>query len=73
MNRRVLVVVIMIALTFGALFVAFSTLKPTPPRKIIMSTGPSGGAYAIFAEQYREHLASNGIELELVHYGTDSE
>ena len=65
MNRKVFVIVAMIALTFVALFVAFATLQPTPPNKIVMSTGPAGGAYALFAEQYRDYLAKDGIELEL--------
>ena len=65
MGRRALVLVGVFGLTVVALFVAFATLKPTPPSKIVMSTGPAGSAYAIFAEQYRELLAQDGIELEL--------
>ncbi len=65
MNKRLIVIVGLIALSFVALFVAFTTLQPTPPRKIVMSTGPIGSAYALYAEQYREILALDGIELEL--------
>jgi TRAP-type uncharacterized transport system substrate-binding protein len=65
MNKRLIVTVGLLALTFVALFVAFTTLQPTPPRKIVMSTGPAGSAYAQYAEQYREILAQDGIELEL--------
>lgn len=46
--------------------IAFSVLQPTPPRVVIMSTGPSGSAYAEFANQYREFFAANGIDLELL-------
>ena len=65
MNRRLIVVVTLIALTVAALFITFATLKPTPPRMIVMSTGPAGSAYAIYAEQYKTILAEDGIELEL--------
>lgn len=44
---------------------AFTILNPTPPRTVVMSTGPDGSAYAVYAEQYREHFAANGIILEL--------
>lgn len=48
-----------------ALVVAFSILQPTPPHTVIMSTGPDGSSYASYAEQYREHFAANGIDLQL--------
>ncbi len=46
-------------LSVAGLIVAFSVLNPTPPRTVVMSTGPAGSAYAAFAEQYREHFAAN--------------
>ncbi len=49
----------------SGLVVAYSLLNPTPPRTVVMSTGPVGSAYEDYAEQYREHFAENGIELEL--------
>jgi TRAP-type uncharacterized transport system substrate-binding protein len=52
-------------IAFLSLGVAFSVLDPTPPRTIVMSTGPEGSAYAEFAEQYRKQLLAHGINLEL--------
>ena len=52
-------------LSVAGLIVAFSVLNPTPPRTVVMSTGPAGSAYAAFAEQYREHFAANGINLQM--------
>jgi TRAP-type uncharacterized transport system substrate-binding protein len=49
------------------------SVDPTPPRSIVMSTGPDGSAYAAFAEQYREHLLVSGITLELRNSGGASE
>ena len=49
----------------AGLVVAFSVLNPTPPRTVVMSTGPEGSSYAAYAEQYREHFAANGIDLQL--------
>jgi TRAP-type uncharacterized transport system substrate-binding protein len=65
-NRYRLLFVLGIGLVAAiGLTVAFSLLNPTPSRKIVMSTGPEGSAYAQYAEEYRKHLAKNGIELEL--------
>jgi len=54
-----------VLIAIAGLVAAFSVLSPTPPRNIVMSTGPEGSAYATYAEQYREHFAENGITLEL--------
>jgi TRAP transporter TAXI family solute receptor len=39
--------------------------QPAPPKRVVMSTGAEGGAYRLFAERYRVHLARFGVELEL--------
>jgi TRAP-type uncharacterized transport system substrate-binding protein len=62
---KVLFLVIVAILVIAGLVVAFSILKPTPPRSITMSTGPEGSAYALFAEQYRDYFAKNNIEIML--------
>ena len=54
-----------VLIAIAGLVAAFSILSPTPPRSIVMSTGPEGSAYATYAEQYREHFAENGITLVL--------
>jgi TRAP-type uncharacterized transport system substrate-binding protein len=52
-------------LTVATLIAVFAILKPTPPRTVVISTGPDGSAYQRYAERYREHFAENGIELVL--------
>ncbi|GAA5183723.1 TAXI family TRAP transporter solute-binding subunit [Niveibacterium umoris] len=38
---------------------------PMPPRTLTMTTGAPGGAYALFAERYRDALAKQGVKLVL--------
>jgi TRAP-type uncharacterized transport system substrate-binding protein len=64
-RRSVLYFAIVAVVCIAALVGMFAALNPTPPRKVVMATGPSGSAYAHFARQYREILARDGIELEL--------
>ena len=40
--------------------------RPSPPTRVIMSTGAEGGAYDAFARRYREILARSGVELVLM-------
>src|SRR5262245_32620693 len=44
-----------------------------PPRHVVMTTGPEGGAYRILGERYREVLARYGVRLELRPSGGDVE
>ncbi len=51
----------------GALiWLAFTLLRPTPPRSVTMATEPEGSVNADLAKRYREFFARNGIELKLV-------
>jgi TRAP-type uncharacterized transport system substrate-binding protein len=47
------------------LWVAFLVLDPTPPRKVVLATGPEQGAYAEFGKRYAEELKRYGITVEL--------
>ena len=40
-------------------------LAPLPPRSLVMTTGAPGGAYAVYAERYRDILARHGIRVVL--------
>jgi len=55
------------ALLVAVLFVwLFGVLvQPAPPRSVVISTGPVDGAYHVFAQRYREHLARYGVNLIL--------
>ena len=57
---------IIVGIAIAGIGIAFAVFKPTPPRTVVMATGPDGGAYAQFGEAYREYFAENGIELKLV-------
>jgi TRAP-type uncharacterized transport system substrate-binding protein len=54
-------VLIAAALLFGAYFL----LKPTPPKRVVLATGPEQGAYAAFGARYKEELKRHGIEVVL--------
>ncbi|MCU0559094.1 MAG: hypothetical protein MUD16_02740 [Desulfobacterales bacterium] len=59
-----LVVVLLVVL--GALWASFQFVRPIPPRRLIMTTGMEGGAYAVVGERYRQVLARHGVHLELL-------
>ena len=58
-------VAVVSGLLAAGLVVTFTILKPTPPRRVVMSTGPDGSAYEEFARRYRERFEEMGIELVL--------
>lgn len=58
--------VIAIAVVLIGFGIAQRYVSPAPPDTIRMATGESDGAYHLFAERYRERLARNGIEIEIV-------
>ncbi|MCB1758437.1 MAG: ABC transporter substrate-binding protein [Gammaproteobacteria bacterium] len=45
---------------------AYQFVDPAPPERIRMASGHPQGAYHLFAQRYRELLAKEGIELEIV-------
>jgi TRAP-type uncharacterized transport system substrate-binding protein len=47
------------------LIVAYIVLDPSPPRHVVMATGPDQGAYAEFGKRYAARLAQHGIHVEL--------
>ena len=54
-----------ILLALVLLAVAYWTLDPTPPSRVVLATGPEQGAYAEFGTRYKAHLARFGIDVEL--------
>jgi TRAP-type uncharacterized transport system substrate-binding protein len=57
--------VLVTAAVVAATWLAFATLKPTPPRVVTMATGPEEGVSAELGKRYGELLAREGIELRL--------
>ena len=54
-------IVLAVALLAGA----YCLLDPTPPKKVVLATGPEQGAYAEFGKRYAEELKKFGITVEL--------
>ncbi len=74
MSARDLYVGVRTALTTSAPFLllaaalialAYWVLEPNPPRRVVLATGVSQGAYAAFGERYAERLKQHGITVEL--------
>jgi TRAP-type uncharacterized transport system substrate-binding protein len=59
---RALVAIICFA---GAVWLGLAYLNPAPPSTITIATGPKGGAYEFFAQQYREKLARAHVTLNI--------
>jgi TRAP-type uncharacterized transport system substrate-binding protein len=54
-----------ILLTVVLLAGAYVLLKPTPPKRVVLATGPEQSAYAAFGERYQAELKRRGIEVVL--------
>jgi len=55
----------LILLTCALLAGAYYFLKPTPPKRVVLATGPEQGAYAAFGKRYAEELERYGVHVEL--------
>ncbi|MGH7326476.1 MAG: TAXI family TRAP transporter solute-binding subunit [Candidatus Rokuibacteriota bacterium] len=60
MGRRPVVLALVLA-TVAAVAVAFAT-SPSPPRRIRLATGPSGGMYDSFGQEYHHRLDRLGLQ-----------
>jgi TRAP transporter TAXI family solute receptor len=49
-----------------AIFAALHYVRPAPPDKLTMASGPPGSKFSTVGEQYQKILARNGITLRLV-------
>ncbi len=63
---RFIIVVLAVVALIVAIWVAIAALSPMPPRTVTMATGPEGDAYYEVGKRYRELLALQGIELQLL-------
>jgi TRAP-type uncharacterized transport system substrate-binding protein len=59
---RTLVAIICLA---GVVWIVVEYFNPAPPSTITIATGPKGGAYEFFAQQYREKLARAHVTLNI--------
>lgn len=53
-------------LTIALLGMAYWWLNPTPPKRVVLATGPDQSAYAEFGKRYAEALKRYGITVELL-------
>jgi len=53
-------------LAVGLLVLAYLWLDPTPPKRVVLATGPAQSAYDEFGQRYKKVLAANGIEVVLL-------
>lgn len=60
-------------LVFAGFWAAFQFVEPAPPRLITISSGSPEGAYFKYANQYKELLTKNGIELKILTSAGSSE
>ena len=54
-----------ILIALALLIAAYIVLDPTPPRRVVLATGPELSAYDKFGEMYKAELKRHGIEVEL--------
>lgn len=54
-----------VLLTFAGFGAAWVFMEPAPPNELVIVTGRADGAYHAFGEKYAEHLARQGITLEV--------
>jgi len=54
-----------IVLALLLLWAAYVWLKPNPPKRVVLATGPEQGAYAEFGKRYAAELKRYGIEVVL--------
>jgi TRAP transporter TAXI family solute receptor len=54
-----------VLIALAALALAYALLNPTPPKRVVLATGPEGSAYAGFGKRYAEELKRFGIEVTL--------
>ena len=53
-------------LTIGVIALAYWWLDPTPPKTVVLATGPAQSAYETFGRRYAQALEREGIHVELL-------
>ena len=54
-----------VLIAIALLVAAYVILDPTPPRRVVLATGPERSAYARWGELYAAELKRHGIQVEL--------
>jgi TRAP-type uncharacterized transport system substrate-binding protein len=66
LSHRGLLTLIGLLLIVALCFAVGYIVLPPPPSTLTLSTGPEGGAYALFGERYREILSREKVHLHLL-------
>lgn len=53
-------------LVAASIWVALALIDPAPPSRVTFAAGGQGGAYYALAEAYRDHLAENDVEVDIL-------
>ena len=54
------------SITLISLLLIYYFVRPIPPDTLNMTTGMEGGSFVVFAERYRQVLARDGIQVNLI-------
>jgi TRAP-type uncharacterized transport system substrate-binding protein len=55
-----------ISIILLSLLLIYYFVRPIPPDTLTMTTGMEGGSFVVFAEQYRQVLARDGVRVKLI-------
>jgi uncharacterized protein len=64
-RELLLVVLPMLAIVFGAVWLALHFVDPAPPRTFVVSAAAAGSPYYRYAERYAATFKRNGVNLEI--------
>jgi TRAP transporter TAXI family solute receptor len=65
-RRRKLVLAAVVGVSVLTIFLAVTLLQRTPPRRIVLATGQSGGVFDTFGGEYQKRLGHLGLQVEIV-------
>ena len=64
-RELLLVVLPLLAIVFGAIWLALHFVDPAPPHTFVVSTASAGSPYYRYAERYKAAFKRNGVALEV--------
>ncbi len=54
-----------LAVLFAVFWATYKFMRPAPPSRVTIVTGPADGAYQIYAARYKDFFARSGITLDI--------
>jgi TRAP transporter TAXI family solute receptor len=52
-------------LVVGSFWIAYQFVRPPPSDRLVITTGPEGGAYQAYAKRYQDIITRNRVQVEL--------